>query len=188
MFTGRYKDFIEELVQVGGTGAPGDSIRFQSVNRGQVRLSGFEFKGKTPLTAASNLRWGYGQTRGTDTAKNQPLNSVNPPKLVLGVDHQWQAFTVGATLIHVMGKSGKDINNTLTGGQQQFATPSFTTLDLSASWQLRPGLKFSAALRNLTDRKYWEWTNVRGIAASSPVLDAYSAPGRSLSVALVSSF
>ena len=188
VFAGRYKDFIEEQVQVGGTGAPGDPIRFQSVNRGQVRLSGFEFKGRTALSAATDLRWGYGQTRGTDTALDQPLNSVNPAKLVLGVDHRWQAFTLGATLIHVARKSAGDINNTLGGGLQQFATPSHTTLDLNASWQLRPGLKLSAAVRNLTDRTYWEWTNVRGIAASSPVLDAYTAPGRSVSVALVSTF
>lgn len=188
VFTGRYKDFIEELVRVGGTGAPGDPIQFQSVNRGQVALSGFEFKGKTALGAATDLRWGYGQTRGTDTALDQPLNSVNPPKLVLGVDHQWPTVTVGLTLIHVMAKTASDINNTLPGGQQQFATPAATTLDLSANGQLRPGLKLSAVLRNLTDRKYWEWTNVRGIAATSPVLDAYTAPGRSVSLALVSSF
>jgi hemoglobin/transferrin/lactoferrin receptor protein len=188
IFAGRYKDFIEELVQVGGTGAPGSPILFQSINRGQVRLSGFEFKGKTALSAATDLRWGYGQTKGTDTALSQPLNSVNPPKLVLGVDHKWQDWTVGATLIHVASKSARHTNNTLTGGQHQFATPAYTTLDLSASWRLRPGLKLSAAVRNLTDRTYWDWTNVRGIAATSPVLDAYTAPGRSMSVALVSTF
>jgi hemoglobin/transferrin/lactoferrin receptor protein len=188
VFAGRYKDFIEELVRVGGTGAPGSPILFQSINRGQVRLSGFEFKGKTAVSAATSLRWGYGQTKGTDTALNQPLNSVNPPKLVLGVDHKWQDWTLGATLIHVANKSAKHINNTLTGGQQQFATPAYTTLDLSASWRLRPGLKLSAAVRNLTDRTYWDWGNVRGIAGTSPVLDAYTAPGRSVSMALVSTF
>jgi len=190
VFAGRYKDFIEEQVQVGGAarGTPGSTSLFQSINRGQVRLSGFEFKGKTALSAATNLRWGYGQTRGIDAALDQPLNSVNPPKLVLGVDRKWQDWTVGATLIHVASKSAKHINNTLTGDQQQFATPAHTTLDLSASWRLRPGLKLSAAVRNLTDRKYWDWGNVRGIAANSPVLDAYTAPGRSVSVALVSTF
>lgn len=190
VFAGRYKDFIEEQVQVGGAarGTPGSTSLFQSINRGQVRLSGFEFKGKTALSAATDLHWGYRQTKGNDTALNQPLNSVNPPKLVLGVDHKWQDWTVGATLIHVASKSAKHINNTLTGGQQQFATPSHTTLDLSASWRLRPGLKLSAAVRNLTDRKYWDWGNVRGIAANSPVLDAYTAPGRSVSVALISNF
>jgi len=43
-------------------------------------------------------------------------------------------------------------------------------------------------VRNLTDRTYWEWGNVRGIAGTSPVLDAYTAPGRSVSMALVSTF
>jgi hemoglobin/transferrin/lactoferrin receptor protein len=188
VFAGRYKNFIEELVLLGGTGAPGSPILFQSINRGQVRLSGFEFNGKTALNAATALRWGYGQIKGTDTALDQPLNSVNPPKLVLGMDHKWQDWTLGASLIHVASKSAKYINNTLTGGQQQFATPPHTALGLSASWRLRLGLKLSAAVRNLTDRTYWDWGNERGVAANSPVLDAYTAPGRSVSVALVSTF
>jgi len=188
VFTGRYKDFIEDLVLVAGSGAPGDPLQFQAVNRGQVRLSGFELKGTLALGPATDLRLAYGQTRGKDTALDQPLNSVNPAKLVLGLQQRLGDWKLGATLIHVAKKSAGDIAQTLSGGQQPFATPSYTTLDLSASWQLRPGTRLSAALHNLTNRKYWEWTNVRGIAANSPVLDAYTAPGRALSVAMVTDF
>ncbi|MDR2329340.1 MAG: TonB-dependent receptor [Comamonas sp.] len=44
-FTGRYKDFIDDLVQVGGVGTAADPLVFQSVNRGKVNISGFEVKG-----------------------------------------------------------------------------------------------------------------------------------------------
>ncbi len=186
VFTGRYKDFIEELVQVSGSGRPGDPLQFQAVNRGQVRLSGFEIKGKLALGKDTDLRLGYGQTRGTDTEADRPLNSVNPAKLVLGLDQKLGAWTVGGVLTHVARKSAGDIDFSQNAGQ--FATPAYTTLDLRASWQVRPGLKLSAALRNITDRTYWEWTNVRGIAADSPVLDSYTAPGRNLAVALVADF
>ncbi len=186
VFSGRYKDFIEDLVQVSGTGRPGDPIQFQAINRGQVRLSGFEIKGNLAIGKHTELRLGYGQTRGTDTETDQPLNSVNPAKLVLGVDQKLGAWTVGALLTHVARKSEKHID--FSTNANQFATPSYTTLDLRSTWQLRPGLKLSAALRNLTDRTYWEWTNVRGIAANSPVLDSYTAPGRNLAVALVADF
>ncbi len=44
---------------------------------------------------------------------------------------------------------------------------------------LNQPLKFSAAVRNPTDRCHWEWTHVRGVAAGSAVPDAYTAPERS---------
>jgi hemoglobin/transferrin/lactoferrin receptor protein len=186
-FSGRYKDFIEELVAVGGSASNrADPLRYQAVNRGRVKLSGFEFKGQIPMGKATVFKAAYGQTTGTDSVSGRPINSVNPAKLMLGADHQMGAWKLGATLSHVAKKSAKDIDNSTTANQ--FATPAHTTLDLSASWQLRPGLRLSGTVRNLTDKKYWDWTNVRGIAASSPVIDAYTAPGRSLSVALVADF
>jgi hemoglobin/transferrin/lactoferrin receptor protein len=186
VFTGRYKDFIEEQVLVAGTGRPGSPLMYQAINRGQVRLSGFELKGKLALGANTDLRMAYGQTKGKDTDTDLPLNSVNPARLMVGLDHRMGAWTFGGALNHVARKSAGDID--FSANAQQFATPAYTTLDLRAAWQMRPGLKLSASLRNLTDRTYWEWTNVRGIAANSPVLDSYTAPGRSLAVALVADF
>ena len=151
-----------------------------------MSLSGFELKGQLPLGAATVFKAAYGQARGTDRTTGQPLNSVNPAKLVLGVDHQVGDWKFGATVNHTAAKDADDIDFSSTSNQ--FATPAWTTLDLSASWQIRPGLKLSGAIRNLTDKKYWEWTNVRGIAANSTVLDAYTAPGRSFALALVADF
>lgn len=181
-FTGRYKDFIEDLVTVQTV----PRLQFQSVNRQSVTLRGFELKGSARLSARTTLRAAYGQTTGTDTARGVPLNSVNPAKLVLGVDHRLGDWSLGASLAHSAKKSASDIDT--TGAANQFATPAWTTLDLRASWQVTRATRLSAAIHNLTDRRYWEWTNVRGIAANSPVLDSYTAPGRSVSVALVTDF
>jgi len=181
-FTGRYKDFIEDLVTVQTV----PRLQFQSVNRQSVTLRGFELKGSARLSARTTLRAAYGQTTGTDTARGLPLNSVNPAKLVLGVDHRLGDWSLGASLAHSAKKSASDIDT--TGAANQFATPAWTTLDLRASWQVTRATRLSAAIHNLTDRRYWEWTNVRGIAANSPVLDSYTAPGRSVSVALVTDF
>lgn len=186
-FTGRYKDFIEELVVVGGVaGNPLNPLTYQAVNRGQVRLSGFELKGKFALGPATDLRLAYGQTKGKDTRLGSPLNTVNPARLLLGVDQRVGDWKLGAVVAHTMKKSTSDIN--YANLANQFAPPAYTTLDLRASWQVSKATKLSAAIHNVTDRKYWEWTNVVGVAANSPVLDAYTAPGRSLSVALVTDF
>lgn len=187
-FHGRYKDFIEELVHVSGRGVPGDPLVYQAVNRQSVRISGFELKAAVRLGAATGLKFALGHTQGRDTVAHQPLNSINPRKVVVGVDHKVGAWDLGATVTHVAAKSASDIHNTLTGSSTQFATPAHTTLDVKASWQVKPGMRLTAAIHNLTDKKHWEWTNVRGIAGNSAVLDSYSAPGRSFSVALVSEF
>ena len=187
-FHGRYKDFIEELVHVSGTGAPGNPLVFQSVNEQAVRISGFEVKGRVKVSSVTGIRFALGHTQGRDTVANKPLNSVSPRKFMVGVDHKVGAWDLGATVTHVAAKDASDIHNTLTGTNTQFATPAYTTLDVKASWTIQKGMKLTAAIHNLTDKKYWEWTNVRGIASNSPTLDSYTAPGRSFSVALVSEF
>ena len=187
-FAGRYKDFIEDNVQVAGVGLGtlANPLQFQSVNRSRVTLSGFELEGRWAWTPATTVRLAYGRTQGRDTALGQPLNSVNPARVVAGVEHRVADWTLGASVTHSSAKDTEDIN--FTGTPQQFAPPAWTTLDLRASWRLAPGTRLSAALHNVTDRKYWLWSSVQGVPASSATLDAFSAPGRSLSVALVHEF
>lgn len=185
-FAGRYRDFIEELVRVAGRGVPGSPLQFQAINRGKVSLSGFELKGTWALAAGTTLRMAYGRTQGKDTGTGLPVNSVNPPQLYAGLDQQLGDWTVGVGLTHVAAKRAEDVDFGATPGQ--FLPAAYTTLDLRTRWQIRPGMHLSAAVHNVTDKRYWQWTNVRGVSAGSPVLDAYTSPGRSVSVALVSSF
>ena len=63
---------------------------------------------------------------------------------------------------------------------------------LSASenqkWRIRKDLRLNVGLYNLTDKKVWRWSDVRGLAASSPVIDSYTQPGRSAKITLVAEF
>jgi hemoglobin/transferrin/lactoferrin receptor protein len=191
-FSGRYKDFIsDDPVRIGGAGTVANPTINQFINRDRVTISGFELKGQLAVGKATAVKAAYGTTRGKDTQANQPLNSVNPAKWVLGVDHRTGPWKLGATATHVARKSADDIDfrvGTTNSPANQFATPAYTTLDLSAIYEIRPGLRLSAALRNVTDRKYWEWGNVRSIRATDPAIDAYTAPGRSLAIALTADF
>ncbi|MBL0917453.1 MAG: TonB-dependent hemoglobin/transferrin/lactoferrin family receptor [Hydrogenophaga sp.] len=185
-FTGRYKDFIEDNVVISGTGAAGSPLQYMAVNRGRVTLSGFELEGRWAVTPATTLRLGYGRTQGKDTVANRPLNSVNPAKLVMGAEHRIADWTLGATVTHTAAKKGDDINFANT--PLQYSTPAWTTLDLRASWRVTPSTRLSAAVHNVTDRKYWAWANVQGVAGNSATLDNFTSPGRSLSLALVTDF
>ena len=61
-------------------------------------------------------------------------------------------------------------------------------LDLSAQWRIRPGTRLNVGVYNLTDKKYWRWSDVRGLAGTTQIADAYSQPGRNVRVSLVQDF
>ena len=87
---------------------------------------------------------------------------------------------------HHAAKKAEDVD--ATTATAQFVTPSATTLDLSGQWRLRKDLRLNAGIYNLTDKKYWNWADVRGVASTSNVLDAYTQPGRNVRVSLVADF
>lgn len=193
-FTGRFKDFIEESRQVGGAGVRGNPAVFQTVNVGKVRLSGFEIKGEAQWGSVGAGRlstpFAYGRTRGKDLNTGRPINSVNPAQLNLGVRYTEPSFTVRLDATHRAAKKAGDVDSAglLAPPATQFATPSATTFDLTGQWRIRPGVRLAAGLYNLTDRKVWHWSDVRGLSAASPVLDAYTQPGRHLRVSLAADF
>lgn len=189
-FTGRYKDFIEDLRQVGGTGAPGNPLVFQSVNIGRVKLNGFEVKGAMRWGSFAGGQWStpfaYGQSRGRDTDTGKPVNTVDPSRLTAGLRYDTNPFMVRLDLTHAAAKKAEDV--TLASGSTQYLTPSYTVLDLSGQWRIRKDLRLNAGIYNLTDKKHWRWADVRGLAANASFIDAYSQPGRAVRVSLVADF
>ena len=189
-FTGRYKDFIEDLQQVAGTGAPGNPLVFQSVNIGRVTLSGFEVKGRMDWGDWAGGRistpFAYGQTRGRDTATGRPVNSVDPERLMAGVRYETAGWHVRLDATHSAAKKGSDVY--VAAGASQFLAPSYTVLDLAGQWRIRKDLRLNAGVYNLTDKKHWRWADVRGLAAGASFVDAYTQPGRTVRVSLVADF
>ena len=189
-FTGRYKDFIEDLRQVGGTGAPGNPLVFQSVNIGRVKLSGFEVKGDMRWGQWAGGQWSspfaYGQTRGRDTTTGKPVNTVDPSRLTAGLRYDTGGWMARLDMTHAAAKKASDVS--VATGSTQFLTPSYTVLDLAAQWRIRKDLRLNAGIYNLTDKKHWRWADVRGLAANASFIDAYSQPGRAVRVSLVADF
>ena len=66
----------------------------------------------------------------------------------------------------------------------QYVAPAYSVFNLRANWQPRKDLNLNVGIGNLFDKKYWRWSDVRGVEAASPVLDAYTGPGRNISVTL----
>jgi len=193
-FTGRYKDFIEDNKQIGGSRSSSTNpVVYQSVNIGEVEISGFEAK--------ADIRWGaigqfaggtlstpltYGQTKGRDTKQDVPLDSVNPARLTAGLRYDTPVWMLRLDATHSAAKKKSDVNTETTA--DPFLPDAYTVYDLSGQWRLRKGLRLTAGVYNLSDEKYWNWSEVQGLSASSTVLDAYSQPGRSVRVSMSADF
>jgi hemoglobin/transferrin/lactoferrin receptor protein len=194
VFSGRYDNLIVNNVLVSGTGVAGDPKLFQTRNIERARIHGFELKADAALGHAAggawNLRLAYGQARGVNETTDQPLNSVDPAQLNLGLQYRRAGWDLRLDARHLAARRAGDIDSPglVKPPNTQFTVPASTTFDLSAQWRIRPGLRLTAAVVNLTDRKYWVWADVQGLAASSTVADAWTQPGRHARLSLVADF
>lgn len=181
-YDNRYRDFIsQELIR--GNFTPADPTIFQSINLAQARIRGVELRGELRMAAAWSVNVATALTRGTSTRNgvSQPLDSEEPARTALGLRYTAGAWDLRADVLHAQGKA-RDRIRTVTPAA--FAPAGYTVLDLSARWQPSPGWTLIANLSNVTDATYWRWSDVRGLADTSTVKDAYTAPGRHLQLAL----
>lgn len=198
VFHGRYRNFILDNQVVAGTGRPGDPLVYQAINLGRATISGFEIAGEWRLARdASGGQWSlpaaFGMARGKDQDTGAPINTIQPARLNLGVRYGQPAWSVRLDATHRVAKKASQVDDMLAPTASQFLPPSSTTLDLSGQWRLwRDGSgrewRLTAAVHNLTNRKYWRWSDVQGLASNLSTIDAWSQPGRSVSVSLVGRF
>jgi hemoglobin/transferrin/lactoferrin receptor protein len=191
-FTNRYSNLIVDAEFVREVG---NERQFQSVNIPRARIHGFEVKGRYDWGRVAGGRllntFAFGMARGTNSDSGKPINSIAPALLALGLRYDTAQWGFSADLRHHAAKKARDIDSEAIMAARagtQFATPAATTLDVGVQWRPRKDVRLNVGVRNLTDRKYWLWPSVYGVAGSSPVRDAYTQPGRSAYVSLVMDF
>ncbi len=183
VYGSRYTDFIESKVNLGRDPVTGTTL-FQSQNVAEARIVGAEASLAWHPAATPNgltLRGAAGWTRGDDTVRDRPLNSIEPWRLVAsaeyaGVDGRWG---VELTSILVGAKDRTDDSTVV-----QARTGGFATFDLTLRYALTKSLRLNAGVFNLADRAYMEWSDVRGRPAGDPLLELYRRPGRNVAVTL----
>lgn len=176
-FENRFRDFIE-TVTIGTT--PEGLIEFQPRNVTSVRTRGIELSGETYFGRAWTLRGAAAVIRGDNESADVPLNSVPPDQLNLGVryapGHRW-----GSELALTFATEKDDVDTSIVN---QFVAPSYEVIDITAFYDLTSNVRLQAGVFNLLDEKYWRWSSVNGLSATSAVLDRYTSPGRSASLSL----
>lgn len=188
-FHGRYKNFIEQ-VPVRGAGTAADPTIFQFVNRGRTEISGgearLEVRPGGGFVANAALSYATGDSI-TPAGVRIPLQSVDPVKVVTGVGYDAPGRRFGGRFIATFVAS-QDVDqtgalacaNSPNGGC--FRGEDRFVLDLTAYARVADRITLRAGLFNLTDQKYWWWSDIRGLSATSAVRDAFSQPGRNLTV------
>lgn len=194
VFSGRYTNLIVDNVFVSGAGTAASPQLFQTQNTDRATIHGFELKGMWDMGYMGGGRLGlpfsYGQANGKNTLTGAPLNSIEPTKLTLGLDYQAATWSVRMVARHHAAKHAEDIDSAglVKAPKVQITTPAATTLDLFAQWRIRKDLRLNVGLVNVTNRKYWMWSDVRGLDKATTVVDAYSQSGRHLNASLVFDF
>jgi hemoglobin/transferrin/lactoferrin receptor protein len=102
--------------------------------------------------------------------------------VVTGVRYEpSNVWFVQTNMIYNAGKSRDDIAT-----KTNFVSPSFFVMDLNAGYRFSKNVTLYAGIRNLFDRKYWSWNDIRGLSLADTATnkDAYTEPGRSFNVSM----
>jgi len=184
IYDNRYRDLIESRVNLGADPVSG-RILFQSLNRDRARIHGIEGRLRIDLGDGRRraLGWsldgGFAWSRGDDTRRRVPLNSVDPARASLGVSHAaandgWllSMITTWTAAKHRIDSSSAPV----------FAPPSSQLIDLYARHLLGSRWTLDLALLNALDEKYWSYGKAAGLLSGDPQLDFHTEPGRALLV------
>lgn len=190
-FDNRYRNFIEQDI-VQGTGRPGDPMVFQYINLNDARIHGAQLRAEWAIERHWTLAAGVAYTKGysTEAGRRTPLESVNPLKATLSVRYERARWGLEALAVHYGRKSPSSVQpvsaspSSPGAGGPAFIPRAATVIDVGAHYQFTPRLALQARIGNLLDTTYWRWQDARGLAASSQVLDAYSAPGRNVQLSV----
>jgi hemoglobin/transferrin/lactoferrin receptor protein len=182
VYRNRYRDLIDSRANL-GTDPVSGALVFQSVNRARARIEGIEAETSwTPAAMPSvEFRGALAWARGRDLARDRPLNSVAPAKLVLGARWEPAAADWGVEAIATAVARQRALDES---AGPLFHAPGHALLDVYAWWRPIAPLRVNLALQNAFDRRYWDWNTVRGVAANANDIDFHARPERSLSLSL----
>ncbi|MCA1324750.1 TonB-dependent hemoglobin/transferrin/lactoferrin family receptor [Herbaspirillum sp. alder98] len=199
-FDSRYTDFID-LRPTGFNPVTGYTV-YRSVNYAKAHVRGFEARAEwTPAPAwRFNAAWAYTRgdvfrpTKVTELNPDfsfvygehawQPLNSVQPMRMILGARYRQERWGAYANLEHSWGKTPSRVAPA-PGRETRMRTRAFTVVGVGAHVKPVAAMTVSLNIENLFNATYERWSDVGELE----VVDRrYSAPPRSLQLSLRTTF
>ncbi|THJ33466.1 TonB-dependent hemoglobin/transferrin/lactoferrin family receptor [Lampropedia aestuarii] len=198
VFYNRYSNYIEYTNLGVDPNLPQFGLFvYRTENLGKVNIWGSELATRFELgewmpsvqglSATLAGGWSQGTTRNTRTGQKSWLPSALPAKVVGGVafDDPGERYGLGLNVTWVRAKQAPT-SDALTGNNtERFKVPSATTLDLAGYWNINKHVTWRAGIYNLTNRKYWDYASVNGLAANaSNDIQRQAQPGRAFGTSL----
>jgi len=185
IYENRYRDLIESRAILGIEADTGMLV-FQSINRDRARIRGVEadllWNLPTRPDGAGHwqLRGALAWSQGDDLRRGQPLNSIDPARIALGLRYEAVSgrWGIEGAMVGTQAKDRIDHEN-----GPYFAPPGYVRFDAYA-WADWRRVRINAGVVNLGDRRYWDWSGVRGVGTDDANIGFYSRPGRSLAVSM----
>ena len=181
-FENDYKDFIDS--QLTGRSPQGISL-YKYVNLNDVTIDGFEFELQAMINDNYSLYLGHTNTEGEQN--NEDLISIDPDQTIFGLS--WTSDNGGFNIKGIANISEKSVDGLAPvcgrgGCNKLLELPGRVTYDLFFNFNISEKVFANLAIRNLTDKKYWDWASVNGKAENDPELDLYVNSGRTISASI----
>lgn len=185
-FLASYEEFISQEV-VSGSFTPADPAVYQFVNIGEVEIEGLEGKAEYETRGGVTARLAVAYAKGDEilpSGGKAPLATVDPLSAVAGLGYRDPGGRFGG---EVVATHNARVELDRTAGicaAVCFRPGAFTIFDATVFFRATDALTLRAGVFNITDEKYAYWSDVRGLAATSAVTDAYTRPGRNASASV----
>ncbi|CAN7200502.1 TonB-dependent receptor [Pseudorhodoferax sp. LjRoot39] len=218
VFYTKYKDFIsytrytrannpEKFVNIQDS----LSILYQAANRDEAHIYGTEISARldhgtwAPSVRGLYSTWALGYSKGSSKSnyagdEDVDLDTVQPAKAIVGVgyDAAQKAWGLSLTGTFVRGKQavatnrqsfqnnpGQELTDSTTA---LYKVPGFARFDIAGYWRVSRNVRLHAGIFNLTDKRYWSYSNTRSLQPANPrdrqQIEVSSAPGRTYAVSL----
>ena len=182
VFRTEYADFIESKINLGLDPVSGFTL-FQSQNISATEIEGIEAGWTSRF--GKNESFGFDgaayYARGNNKDNGQALNSVGPAQATAGFSW-YSADETRQLRLKAAFTDAYDRRDETRG--EVFKPAGHAVFDLYLTQALGARAVVRAGLLNLTDRTYWNWSDVRSLAPNDPVLPYLAQAGRSASFSL----
>lgn len=183
LFHTEYRDFIETKARIGIDPVSG-RLLFQSRNIGRATIRGAEARGSCALSGpleGLTLTAAAFVARGDNRDTGLPLNAIGPAEAVVGAT--WRSADE-RTELRALLTATRAWNRRDESAGELFEPAGHAVLDLFASQRFGERMVVRAGIGNVTDRVYWRWSEVGGLAPDDPTLPMLAEAGRNYSIGL----
>lgn len=186
-FYSKYEDFIETFASAGTRLLNGRPVfLFQSQNINDARTYGLELAGEYRFSDQDHgfsVLGSLGWTVGDDLDADQPLESVDPIKAVLGLRYRGEEDRWGTELVTTFVGEPRLRGDRPAGS---YSPDAYTVVDLLGYYNITKDLKLNLGVFNLFNAEYFQYSDVQPLLNSPEPTDIsrYAQPGISLRAGL----